>query len=112
MDFDFDDFSLDITDMGLALGLGDELAQGVLEQAETEREFRNIVEKERDGDPEITSLSNRHTASGTDKNHGGYYDPFMHYADEVSNGIRYQGDLTGIDFAEGLDAGPDENGNY
>ena len=108
MDFGFDDFDLDIADMGMALGLGDELSQGALEQLEAERDSK----EERDSELDIAPLSERHTISGASENHNGYYDPFMHYANEVSVGKRKTGDLTGIDFNDGLDAGPDKNGNY
>ncbi len=104
-------FDMDAMELGIALGFGEEMAQSEIEQqieqANSEREEKN-EDKE-----ELLPIQERKHSRGLNKPNR-YYDPFLHYAFEVAEGIRDPDDYTGVFFnhKELLELGPDENGDF
>lgn len=123
MDFDFD---IDAVDLGMALGLGEEIAEAEIEQQIAQQDFEStatsketsegLTERQRGNAQERVAgewpkKKGSKTKRDSDIYKSPYYNPFLHYAAEVAEGTRKLGDTTGIYFGV-LEDGPDENGVY
>ena len=103
---DFPDIDIDDIELGIALGLGEEIADEEIERKLAQDDNDEPNEPNEGNQDEIkVPLSSRN------KELKFYYDPFLHYASEVAEGKRRLGDTEGIYFVD-YDDGPDEDGNY
>ena len=83
---DGNDFDIDPTTMGIALGLGEEMS--LTEVGDEIQEEEGVTGAD---DPTPVSLKSRHKKSKI-------HDPFLQYAKEVAVGARELGDTKGIDW--------------